>query len=73
MRAGTTDQVGSEWNRKSTPLPSIPDHELFCGIGRESYGEVWLARHMQLGTLRSVKIVRRDQFDDARPFQSRRH
>src|SRR5262249_11054712 len=34
-----------------------------------AYGEVWLARHARLGTLRAVKIVRRDQFSDARPLQ----
>jgi serine/threonine protein kinase len=53
-----------------SPQPlSIPDHELIRVIGRGAYGEVWLARHARLGTLRAVKIVRRDQFDDARPFQ----
>lgn len=49
--------------------PSIPDHELLRPVGRGAYGEVWLARHTRLGTLRAVKIIRRDQFDDARPFQ----
>src|SRR5262245_16154274 len=69
MREVTTDQGDGDRNRKCTSLPSIPDHELICCIGRGSYGEVWLARHTQLGTLRAVKIVRRDQFEDARPFQ----
>jgi eukaryotic-like serine/threonine-protein kinase len=49
--------------------PAIADHELVRVIGRGSYGEVWLARHTRLGTLRAVKIVRRDNFHDARPFQ----
>jgi tetratricopeptide (TPR) repeat protein len=49
--------------------PQIPDHDLIRPIGHGAYGEVWLARHGRLGTLRAVKIVRRDQFDDARPFQ----
>jgi serine/threonine protein kinase len=50
--------------------PSQPaDHELLHVIGRGAYGEVWLARHTRLGTLRAVKIVRRDSFGDARPFQ----
>lgn len=48
---------------------SIPDHELLRCIGRGSYGEVWLARHARLGALRAVKIVRRDCFGEARPFQ----
>lgn len=47
----------------------VPDHELIRPIGRGAYGEVWLARHARLGTLRAVKIVRRDQFDNTRPFQ----
>ena len=51
------------------PPAIIPDHELIRPIGRGSYGEVWLARHQRLGTLRAVKIVRRDQFDHDRPFQ----
>src|SRR5438876_8171992 len=52
-----------------SPLPAIPDHDLLHVIGRGAYGEVWLARHTRLGTLRAIKIVRRAQFGDARPFQ----
>src|SRR5438045_8169899 len=48
---------------------AIADHELLRVIGGGAYGEVWLARHTRLGTLRAVKIIRRDQFEDARPFQ----
>ena len=47
--------------------PVIPDHTLLRVIGRGSYGEVWLARNV-MGTLRAVKIVRRDAFDSARPY-----
>src|SRR5262245_19681936 len=47
----------------------VPDHTLPFPIGRGAYGEVWLAQHTRLGTLRAVKIVRLDQFGDARPFQ----
>ena len=50
------------------PAPSIPDHELIKLVGRGSYGEVWLARNT-LGTLRAVKVVRRQFFDNARPFE----
>jgi len=46
----------------------IPDHELLYCVGRGSYGEVWLARHT-LGAYRAVKIVYRDTFDDAYPFE----
>ena len=48
--------------------PAIADHDLLYVIGRGAYGEVWLARHTRLGTLRAVKIIRRDQLGDARPF-----
>ena len=51
-----------------SPLPTVPDHDLLHVIGRGAYGEVWLARHTRLGTLRAIKIIRRDQFGDARPF-----
>ena len=46
----------------------IPDHELLYRVGKGSYGEVWLARHT-LGAYRAVKIVYRDTFDDAYPFE----
>ena len=47
--------------------PQIPDHELLEPIGRGSYGEVWRARTV-LGVERAVKIVRREAFEDERPF-----
>jgi WD40 repeat protein/serine/threonine protein kinase len=37
-------------------------------IGQGAYGEVWLARNA-LGTWRAVKIVYRDTFKDARPYE----
>ena len=46
---------------------SIPDHTLLRVIGRGSYGEVWEARNV-MGTPRAVKIVRRQDFEYARPF-----
>lgn len=50
------------------PVPSIPDHELIRPIGSGSYGVVWLARSV-LGVYRAVKIVARNRFKDARPFE----
>src|SRR6186997_2010890 len=47
---------------------AIPDHTLLRVIGRGSYGEVWEARNV-MGTPRAVKIVRRQDFDSARPFE----
>lgn len=48
-------------------LPSIPGHELLREIARGSYGEIWLAR-TELGAFRAVKIIRRANFSDARPY-----
>lgn len=48
--------------------PAVPDHDLLRCIGRGSYGEVWLARSV-LGMLRAVKVVYRDRFRDARPYE----
>ena len=48
--------------------PAIPDHELLRPIGRGSYGEVWLARNI-MGAWRAVKIVSRDSFGSARPYE----
>lgn len=52
----------------SETAPRIPDHELLRQIGRGSYGEVWLARNI-MGALRAVKVVRRGQFEDERPYE----
>ncbi|MDB6039301.1 MAG: serine/threonine protein kinase with repeat [Verrucomicrobiales bacterium] len=37
-------------------------------IGSGGYGEVWLCRNV-MGALRAVKIVRRAEFDDERPYE----
>jgi len=49
-------------------MPVVPDHELIRRIGGGSYGDVWLARTM-VGTWRAVKVVFRDRFTDARPYE----
>ena len=62
-------EISSPRSQQTAKAASIADHELLRVIGRGAYGEVWLARHLRLGTLRAVKIICRDQFGDARPFQ----
>lgn len=66
--------MGSETAARAVDLPEaagvpvVPDHELLRVIGRGSYGEVWQARNV-MGTPRAVKVVKRLDFDDARPFE----
>ncbi len=52
---------------RSDPL-SIPDFDLVRPVGRGSYGEVWLARSVT-GIHRAIKVVYRDRFEEARPFE----
>jgi len=48
--------------------PRIPDHELLAPIASGAYGEVWLARSV-VGTLRAIKIVRRDRHTSVESFE----
>ncbi|MDB6037200.1 MAG: serine/threonine protein kinase, partial [Verrucomicrobiales bacterium] len=48
-------------------LPLIPEHTLLRVIGKGSYGEVWLAVN-GFGSYRAIKIVTRNQFRTAKPF-----
>ncbi len=45
----------------------IPEHELIRPIAAGAYGEVWLARNA-IGTLRAIKIVRRNQHASVETF-----
>jgi TolB-like protein len=51
----------------ATP-PVVPDYELLRRIGQGSYGDVWLARGIT-GIYRAVKVVWRDRFENAEPFE----
>src|SRR5688572_30627275 len=51
----------------TAPAPSIPDFTLLRKIGQGGYGDVWLARGVT-GALRAVKVVWRERFADAEPF-----
>src|SRR5436309_13520149 len=57
---------GGKW--QSPQPPTISNYELLRCIGQGSYGDVWLARSVT-GTLRALKIVYRDRFEDSRPFE----
>ena len=48
-------------------IPRIPDYKLIKRVGRGSYGDVWLARGVT-GLYRAIKIVWRDRFSEASPF-----
>ena len=48
--------------------PEIPDMEVLRQIGGGSYGEIWMARSVT-DTLRAVKLVYRNDFDDDKTFE----
>jgi CHASE2 domain-containing sensor protein len=53
-------------------IPIVPDHELLRTVGKGSYGEVWLARNV-VGLYHAVKIVYRQSFQDAEPYEREFH
>ena len=54
--------------RQVRSAPEIPDMEVLRQIGGGSYGEIWMARSVT-DTLRAVKLVYRNDFDDDRTFE----
>ncbi|MGJ8725566.1 MAG: SUMF1/EgtB/PvdO family nonheme iron enzyme [Roseibacillus sp.] len=54
--------------RQVRSAPEIPDMEVLRQIGGGSYGEIWMARSVT-DTLRAVKVVYRNDFDDDRTFE----
>ena len=52
--------------------PRIPEYELLRLIGRGSYGDVWLARGVT-GIYRAIKVVWRERFPEAGPFEREFH
>jgi WD40 repeat protein len=65
-------KLGPSDNLSGVSPPRITDHELLRCIGRGSYGEVWLARNV-MGTYRAVKVVYRQTFSDAKPYEREFH
>ncbi|MGK0186953.1 MAG: serine/threonine protein kinase/formylglycine-generating enzyme required for sulfatase activity [Verrucomicrobiales bacterium] len=49
-------------------IPLIPDYELIRCVGKGAYGEVWLGKTVT-GSLRAIKIVRRETFEMERTFR----
>jgi len=47
--------------------PAVPDLSLIRIIGQGAYGDVWLAQDV-LGTYKAVKVVYRNRFHSAAPF-----
>jgi len=74
MQSNQKSETESGSNPQAAPTPvtraafPVPDHELIRCIAVGSYGEVWLARNT-MGTFRAVKVVRRQTFKHARPFE----
>jgi tetratricopeptide (TPR) repeat protein len=81
--SGQTEVAFTDWNYPRFYMVVIPptvagpplggvrviaDHEWLQPIASGSYGEVWLARSA-VGTLRAVKLVRRDHFERAEEFE----
>jgi len=67
----TTETATSETVTISTGtvrLPMIHDHQLRRRVGAGGYGEVWLAQNVQ-GRFRAVKVVYRNKFPDAGPYE----
>jgi formylglycine-generating enzyme required for sulfatase activity/serine/threonine protein kinase len=54
--------------RQVRSAPEIPDMKVLRQIGGGSYGEIWMARSVT-DTLRAVKVVYRNDFDDDRTFE----
>ena len=65
---GGPDSGGKARAATADGAPRIPDYDLLRKIGSGSYGDVWLARGLT-GAYRAVKIVWRDRFPDAEPFE----
>jgi WD40 repeat protein len=47
----------------------VADHRMLRPVAAGSYGEVWLAQNTLTGTYRAVKIIWRDAFETARPYE----
>ena len=52
------------------PLPAnLAGHRVLRQIGQGSYGGVWLAQNVVTGTYRALKVVWREAFKEAKPYE----
>jgi hypothetical protein len=63
-----SEAVTVEADKANDSFRQIADHQLLRRIGKGAYGEVWLARSV-IGTYHAVKLVYRNSFADAAPFE----
>ena len=68
QEAETVRQPGLPSVALADLIPAIPDHTMLRRVGKGAYGEVWLARNA-IGTFHAVKIIRREDFEGAEPFE----
>ncbi|MBI5767464.1 MAG: protein kinase [Verrucomicrobia bacterium] len=68
MSTGSSSPARKSRATAADGTPDIPDYEMLRVIGRGSYGDVWLARGIT-GIYRAIKVVWRERFADAGPFE----
>lgn len=68
IRAALEQELEERPAEPKPASPTIPDHTLIGRIGAGAYGEVFLARSA-LGSLRAVKVVYREKFEDHHPYE----
>jgi len=66
--SGGSPEDGGRRSEVGDEAPVVPDYEMVRKVGSGAYGDVWLARGVT-GIYRAVKVVWRERFEDAEPFE----